>query len=210
MKGYLLLKKGLNLYCSKWWTIFNKLSFKLNGVKYGKNLSVKGKIYLFFHYDDAKIVIGDNVTINSAGWANPIGTGDKTYFQMLQGAIVTIGNCCGISNTAFTCASSITIEDNVLLGAGCKIYDTDFHSLKYSERIKGNYEGAPIKIAPILIKEGAFIGAGSYILKGVTVGKHSIVGAGSVVTKNIPDYEIWAGNPARFLKKVCEVNDDKK
>ena len=128
----------------------------------------------------------------------------KTYFQLLEGATIRIGNNCGISNSAFTCASEIVLEDNVLLGSGCKLYDTDFHALDYRERLKGNYPGAPVKTKPIIIGEGAFVGAGSFVLKGVRIGKHSIVGAGSVVSKDIPDYEIWAGNPARFIKKVEE------
>ena len=48
----------------------------------------------------------------------------------------------------------------------------------------------------------AFIGAHSIVLKGVTIGKHSVIGAGSVVTKNIPDNEVWAGNPARFIRRL--------
>lgn len=59
-----------------------------------------------------------------------------------------------------------------------------------------------IKSKPILIKEGAFIGAHSIVLKGVTIGKYSVIGAGSVITKDIPDNEVWAGNPARFIKKL--------
>ena len=55
---------------------------------------------------------------------------------------------------------------------------------------------------PVVIKDGAFIGAHTIVLKGVTIGERSIVGAGSVVTRSIPDYEIWAGNPAKFIKKV--------
>ena len=77
-----------------------------------------------------------------------------------------------------------------------KIWDTDFHAIEYNDRCKN----VNIKSAPIFIKEGAFIGACSIILKGVTIGKHSVIGAGSVVTKNIPDNEIWGGNPARFIK----------
>lgn len=204
MKVWTLIKKVKNMFSAKFYTPWNKLRFIFNGVKYGKNLSVRGNVYIFKHYDSAQIEIGDNVTINSAPWANPIGTGDKTYFQMLDGAKVKIGNGCGVSNAAFTCATEIVLEDNVLLGSGCKLYDTDFHALDYAERIKGNYSGAPIKTKPIRICEGAFIGAGTYIMKGVNIGKHSIVGAGSIVTKDIPDNEIWAGNPAKFIRKIEE------
>ena len=59
-----------------------------------------------------------------------------------------------------------------------------------------------MRTAPILIKEGAFIGAHAIILKGVTIGRHSVIGAGAVVTKNVPDNEVWAGNPAKFVKKL--------
>lgn len=59
-----------------------------------------------------------------------------------------------------------------------------------------------VKHATVVIKDGAFIGAHTIVLKGVTIGERSIVGAGSVVSRSIPDYEIWAGNPAKFIKKV--------
>ena len=204
MKIVFYLKKAINILSVKFYTPINKLYLKLNNASFGKGLKVRGKIYIFRHSSESKIFIGKNVTINSSGKSNPIGCGNKTYIQMVDNATLTIGDNCGLSNTAVTCASSITLEDNVLLGSGCKIYDTDFHALDYSERIKGNYKNAPIKTAPIVIKEGVFIGAGAYILKGVTIGKHSIIGAGSVVTKNIPDNEVWAGNPARFVRKVEE------
>lgn len=56
--------------------------------------------------------------------------------------------------------------------------------------------------AEVRIKEGAFIGVNTIITKPVTIGKFSVVGAGSVVTKDIPDYEVWAGNPARFIRSI--------
>ena len=58
------------------------------------------------------------------------------------------------------------------------------------------------KMANVTIEHDAFIGAGSIILKGVTIGACSVIGAGSVVTKNIPPNEIWAGNPAKFIRKL--------
>ena len=209
MKMWIQLKKAKNMIVGRIYTPINKLRFILNGVTYGKALCVRGNVFIFKHYDSAHIEIGNHVTINSASWANPIGVGEKTYFQLLEGATIRIGNNCGISNSAFTCASEIMLGDNVLLGSGCKLYDTDFHALDYRERLKGNYPGAPVKTKPIIIGEGAFVGAGSFVLKGVRIGKHSIVGAGSVVSKDIPDYEIWAGNPARFIKKVEEQRNDK-
>lgn len=57
-------------------------------------------------------------------------------------------------------------------------------------------------VNPVVIKNGVFIGANSIILKGVTIGEKAIVGAGSVVTRSIPDGEIWAGNPAKFIRKI--------
>lgn len=206
MKIIYLIKKAINIYADRFWTPINKVVFFMNGIKYGANLRVKGKVYFFQHSDMSSIAFGNNVYINSSAKANPIGCGDRTYIQMVDAGKLIIGNNCGISNSSFTCATEITLKDNVLLGAGCRLYDTDFHALDYAERIKGNYKGVPIKTKPIRIEEGVFVGAGSIILKGVTIGARSIIGAGSVVTKSIPAGEVWAGNPAKFVRKI-EDND---
>lgn len=110
-----------------------------------------------------------------------------------------IGNNVGISNSYISAYNNIQIEDNVMIGACCKIMDTDFHPVNYTERVV--YNGLA-KTAPILIKEGAFIGACSIITKGVTIGEHAVIGAGSVVTCDIPKDEVWGGNHARFIKKL--------
>lgn len=115
------------------------------------------------------------------------------------GGKLIIGDDSGLSNIHITVRESVIIGKNVYIGSGCKVYDNDFHSINFEERINGD---KTVKVAPIIIKDGAFIGAHSIILKGVTIGEKSVIGAGSVVTKSIPDSEIWAGNPARFIKKL--------
>lgn len=177
-------------------TIINKLRMKCKGIKYGMGFQSCGRITFVFL--GGSMQIGDNVYINSKRIADPIGGQDRTIIQLNNGNI-RIGNRVGISNAAICSSNSITIEDDVCIGAGCKIYDTDFHSSIAEYRLQGNTH---VKTAPVVIKEKAFIGGHSIILKGITIGKEAIVGAGSVVTSDIPDGEIWAGNPARFIKKV--------
>ena len=76
------------------------------------------------------------------------------------------------------------------------------HSLDY--QVRKNNRNDNVLSSEIRIKSGAFVGSRCIILKGVTIGEHSIIGAGSVVTKNIPNNEIWAGNPAKFIRSIQE------
>ena len=180
------------------WNVINRIVFYMNGVSCGKGLRTRGKVYV---YNKAlgMIHIGENVRLNSAAWANPIGSGNHIWIQMIgKDAVLTIGNGSGISNTAITCMSGVEIGNDVMIGSGVKIYDTDFHSLDLHAR-KAGERG---KSAPIRIKDGVFIGTDSIILKGVTIGENSVVGAGAVVTKNIPAGQVWGGNPAKYIKDV--------
>ena len=104
---------------------------------------------------------------------------------------VTIGSGVSIMNGALMMAAGgITIEDKVLIAANVKLI-TNNHD---------PYERDILTCRPILIKEGAWVGAGATILPGVTVGKYAIVGSDSVVTKDIPDYAVAVGTPAKVIK----------
>ena len=176
----------------------NWIRLRLNGAEIGKNFKSRG--FIRIQNPEGKLIIKDNVRINSAEWANPIGYCGKTNFQIVGDGVIEIGEGTGLSSVSITCTNKIFIGKNVLLGAGVKIYDTDFHPLSAKMRYAGQQDQRKVKSKPIVIGDGAFIAAGVIILKGSCIGKNCVVGAGSVVSRNIPDNQIWAGNPVQFIK----------
>ena len=175
------------------WNTLNRLG--MGNVQIGKHFRSCGLIRV---RNRGQIQIGNRVTINSAPMANPIGGQERTILVAQKCAKITIGDGSGISNCAIFAAEGVTIGKQVMIGAGVKIYDTDFHPVDFTARM----ENRPPKKAAVTIGNGAFIGAHSIILKGVTIGEKSVIGAGSVVTGCVPDHEIWAGNPAKFIRKI--------
>lgn len=143
---------------------------------------------------------GHNFSMNNGLRYNPIGFPQPCTIYVGSNAILTIGNNVGISQTSIICHKEIEIKNNVKMGGGSKIYDTDFHSLDANDRLSFKKDMQNKKSAKVTIGNNVLIGAGSIILKGVTIGDNSIIGAGSVVTKTIPANEIWGGNPAHFIK----------
>jgi acetyltransferase-like isoleucine patch superfamily enzyme len=111
-----------------------------------------------------------------------------------------IGDDCGISNSTIVCQEKISIGSGVRIGGGCKIWDTNFHSLKAAYRLAEL--DSDISTSPIAIGDRVFLGAGSVVLKGISIGNDSVIAAGSVVVKDVPANEVWGGNPARFVKKL--------
>lgn len=95
--------------------------------------------------------------------------------------------------------SSITIGSNVSVGANTIICDTDFHPVDSLRRLQDPNHG---ETAPIKIEDNVFIGMQCLILKGVTIGTGSAIGAGSIVTKDVPPAVVVAGNPARVIREL--------
>lgn len=126
--------------------------------------------------------------------------GGKTKITVDAGAVLQIGDNVGISNSVIYVGKQITIGNDVMIGAGCLIMDSDCHSIDYEDRIKK--EDRNVKTSPIVVGDGAFIGTRSIILKGVKIGENAVIGAGSVVIHDVPDNQIWAGNPAKFVKNI--------
>lgn len=174
--------------------------FHCNRVVYN-SYSTHGVPYVMVARNAKGISIGKNFSMNNGLTNNPIGCPQKCTLWCGNEASIVIGENVGISQTALISYCEIIIGDNVKIGGGTCIYTTDFHSLDPLIRATKDDQKYR-KYAPVHIEENVFIGARCIILKGVTIGKNSIVGAGSVVTKNIPCNQIWGGNPAKFIRNI--------
>lgn len=184
----------------------------LSGLKYRKGWKFKGKMVIikrswfncwYFKAPNGELVIGNNFSCNNQVKSNPLGVIQPCVFCIAaSGSRIVIGDNVGISGSTINADKSITIGNNVLIGSGCLITDSDSHSLDFSDRQERS--GDHIATAPVVIGNDVFIGARSMVLKGVTIGDRAIVGAGSVVTKDVPADCIVAGNPAKMIKQLVK------
>lgn len=139
------------------------------------------------------VTIGDRVFVGRNSWLNALAItstipeiriGDRTSIS----GFLTISSC-----------KSVTIETDVLIARYCHISD---HSHKFDDKHMPILSQGVDKISPVLIKQGAWLGQSVVVCPGVTIGKNSVIGANSVVTKSIPDYCVAAGAPAKVIRNI--------
>ncbi|WP_243867143.1 acyltransferase [Paenibacillus sp. BK720] len=183
-----------------------KILMKATKVRYGKNLLLKG-MPVIFNKSGAELIIGDNVTINSSFLSNLVGLYQRTIIvTRTADAKIRIGNNVGISGATIYARKSIQIGDNTLIGGNTKIIDNDFHPIDpIVRRITPNDH---MGVRPIEIGENVFIGCNCLILKGTKIGDNAVIGAGSVVSGEIPANCVAAGNPVRVIRHL-EMNEVK-
>lgn len=194
----------MNMLCrirNKILSYYNLALINAYGIHHGSHLCIHGLFGLSLA-PSANVRIGDNFYMSNGFHINPLSGNVQGHFHVEDNAVLTIGSNVSISSTRIWCAESITIEDNVKIGGNVIIIDTDAHSINYKYRISQKQDILHKKNLPVHIGENVFIGMDSIILKGVTVGARSIIGAGSVVTKNIPSDCIAAGNPCKIIKYI--------
>lgn len=185
----------------KLWVLINRIRFKSLHIQYGKNLRVFNHIYIKLG-KNTRIVIGDSFTFSSGNGHNPLARNLKGSIELEANAKIRIGDEVGISSACLRIYKSLTIGSRTKIGADCIFLDSDSHSLNYLERRNGETDRPRAKSKEIIIGEDVLIGARCIILKGVTIGDRSIIGAGSVVSKDIPADCIAAGNPAKVIKMI--------
>lgn len=171
----------------------------IKGVKVGNNLSFYGRTR-FLVRKDSSISIGSRCTFRSLPTSNRIGINRPCILSCLgsEPAKITIGTNCGFSGTVIGCFTEIRIGNDVKCGANTLITDGDWHQ-------EDPRSGKPKQV---VIEDNVWIGEGVKILKGVRIGTNSVIGAGSVVTKNIPKNVIAAGNPCKILKELSNTIDN--
>lgn len=148
---------------------------------------------------DDNVVIGKNVRIYNPDQVNIFGCiiGENSFVgpfvEITRNTV--IGKDCVIESHAFLC-DSVTLEDNVFISHGA-MFTNDLYP-----RV-----GVHVEYLPTLVKQSASIGTNSTIIAGIIIGEYSVVGAGAVVTKNVPPFSIVAGNPAKILKQFTSAEE---
>lgn len=177
---------------SFFWFVINIISIQIWGVKVSGKCKFYGKT-IFRTLPETKIVIGSNCTFNSSHRSNLIGVYTPCMISTLKkNATIEIGKNCGFSGTVIGCAKYIKLGDNVRCGANTMITDTDWHT----DDIRTG------KDKEIIIEDNVWLGYGVKVLKGVHIGKNSLIGACSIVTRDIPANVIAAGNPCKIIKTI--------
>ncbi|MFZ1320751.1 MAG: acyltransferase [Ignavibacteria bacterium] len=197
-----LLKDGF-LHFSKVITFltspFMKIVLNLNGVKYGKGIKVFGLPRI---ENKGSITLGNNMRLISAkcGYNSGNIAGGVFLRTSKSGKIIT-GDEVYLNGTSIISEESITLGNRIMIGANTVIMDTNSHNVPYKNRLK---RWDKIRRKSVVIEDDVWIGANCFIMKGVRIGKGSIIGAGSVVNNEVKPFSIYAGNPAVFIKEIEE------
>ena len=174
-----------------------RLEAQLKGVQFeGKVLFVGRPIISVAA--NSTLLLGDNVNVTSSLRSNPLGCFQPSVLRtMAPGARLVLAKNTGLSGAVICAQLSVEIGEGTLIGSGAMVIDNDFHA----DLSLGAGGGARPKARPIKIGRLVFIGARAIILKGVAIGDRAVIGAGAVVTKDVPADHIAAGNPASVFPK---------
>ena len=149
--------------------------------------------------DNGKLVHNGLIMMVNTAKASTLGNPRRCKFLVFPDAVLHFKGKCYMSNTVIVATKRIVIGNNVMIGGGVTIVDSDFHSLDYNDW--GTWRDLQRKRSEeVVIGDNVFIGMEALILKGVHIGNGCVIGARTVVTKDIPSYSVVAGNPCRVIK----------
>lgn len=179
--------------------IYYRLYWQAHGLKWGNNWHFAGTP-LIRKAPGSHITAGPRLVLTSRSSSSSLGVNHPVVFTThTPESFIRIGSDVGMSGTTLCSRIGISIGDRVLFGSNVMLIDSDEHPLEPDNR---RYSNDGIEAAPIVIEDDTFLGTGAIILKGVTIGRGSIVGAACVVTQNVPPYSVVAGNPSKVVKTL--------
>lgn len=176
-----------------------RVLFFVMGIAWGHRWRFYG-IPIIQKHRKSQMLFGNGLQLRSTPRSNPLGANHPVILCTWQsGAVLQIGENFAMTGGSIIAAERVVIGNNVNVGANTTIMDTDFHPLDIQAR---RLDSQPARTAPVIIEDDVFIGMNCLVLKGVRLGRGSVVGAGSVVTKDVPPSTMVAGNPARLIGNV--------
>jgi acetyltransferase-like isoleucine patch superfamily enzyme len=171
-----------------------RLLFSLNGIPWGEGWRFYG-VPIIQKHQGSRMEFGSYLQLRSSARSNPLGAYRPVILSTWRaGSVLEIGDRFAMTGGTVCAAERITIGQDVTVGANTTIMDSDFHPLDPRQR---RLHPQRTNTAPVMIEDGVFIGVQCLILKGITLGQGCVVGAGSVVTQDVPAGVIVAGNPAQ-------------
>ena len=197
-------------YLNTPWKVWNEIwrwlampiiytQFKLNSIAWGSDWYMYG-VPIIQKHRQSRMQFGKGLNLRSSARSNPLGPNHAVILCTWQaGAVLEIGANFGMTGGSICAAEMIVIGNNVAVGANSTILDTDFHPLDAETR---RARPQVARTAPVVIEDDVFIGMNCLVLKGVTLGRGCVVGAGSVVTRDVPAGMVVAGNPAKVIGEV--------
>ena len=170
------------------------VAFRLRhpSASFGRSFAFRGSLTV---RGPGRVTVGDHVMFDNA-------TGhDNRLLTFTGSARLSIGNDCYVNGAEIACRDEVTIGDRCIL-AECLIMDTEFHSVTADRHDRT----AAVRTAPVRLGRNVWLANKVIVLRGVTIGENSVVGAGSVVTRDVPPDVVVAGNPARIVKQLINAD----
>ena len=186
------------------WLILPLAWWALRGIEIGAGWRFYG-LPVIQRHRHSRIRIGRAINLRSTPRSNPLSPNHPVVISTRRaGALLSIGDDFGMTGGSLVCDERISIGDRVWVGANAVICDTDFHPLDPETRRTRPLDG---NSAPVEIADDVFIGMNALVLKGVRIGERAVIGAGSVVSRDVAAGAIVAGNPARVIGELAARPD---
>ncbi len=181
----------------QWPAFLWRLEGSVKGVQFQGRCEILGRPILSVA-KGARMALGDGVRLYSATRANPLGCFQPCVLRaLLPGSQLLLSSGVGLSATVLCAATSIEVGEGTIFGSGALAIDNDFHVAAGEWEWTDDPKLCGATARPIKVGRGVFVGARAIILKGVTIGDRAVIGAGAVVTKDVPARHLAVGNPAQ-------------